>query len=264
MLPVVFVSHGPGPYPLAWKRNGEHRDFVRAYETIPKRLKLDEKNVKTILVISAHFETSKTLEVTSQESHETLMYDYSGFPGWTYSVKYAPGGSPKVAERVCDVLKSKKIPCVQNFKRNLDHGVFIPLMLMFPEAKIPTLQLSIPTVTRDSEYNARVCLEIGNALRPLRKEGVLIVASGSATHGRGKPIQFSQALMRTLRDTDRSRRLEMLAKWEKTLPQARQAHGREEHLLPLHIALGAADDGKVILCDEGWWGNLFMGNFAFL
>ena len=266
MLPVVYVSHGPGPYPLAWKRNGEYRELVSEYETIPKRLKLDEKNVKAILVVSAHFETGGgRLEVTSQAKHKSLLYDYSGFPGWTYKVKYSPGGSIETAKRVCNVLKDSKISCVENTKRNLDHGVFVPLSLMFPKANIPTLQLSIPRVEMDSaESNARACLAIGEALRPLRKEGVLIVASGSATHGRGQPVKFIKALVRTLNDTDKKRRLETMAKWEQTLPEARQAHGREEHLLPLHVALGAADDGKVILCDKGWWRSLSMAHFAFL
>ena len=77
-------------------------------------------------------------------------------------------------------------------------------------------------------------------------------------------MKFIKALVRTLNDTDKKRRLETMAKWEQTLPEARQAHGREEHLLPLHVALGAADDGKVILCDKGWWRSLSMAHFAFL
>eukprot|EP00940_MAST-03C_sp_MAST-3C-sp2_P000599 g599.t1 len=214
-----------------------------------------------ILIISAHYETRGGLEITSQKN-PGLLFDYSGFPQWTYALKYAPGGSPELANVIAKLLKANKIPCKLNSRRNLDHGVFVPLLLMFPKADIPVLQLSLPAVSTNGAKNAEVCIAVGRALSKLRDKGVLIIGSGQLTHGRGRPERFAAHITRSLTQQASARQRDLI-EWEK-MPEARQAHGREEHLLPLHVAVGAAGKkSKTIVLSKGWWGNLCMSHFAF-
>jgi len=132
---------------------------------------------KAILVISAHWEseTANTIYITSQTKHKSLFYDYYGFPEETYELKYPCPGSPELAKKVIGLIEKNQlgVKCVEDKERNLDHGVFIPLLLVYPDADIPVIQLSLCNV-----LNPSIHYKIGEALASLRDEGVLIIGSG--------------------------------------------------------------------------------------
>lgn len=186
-----------------------------------------------------------------------LIYDYYGFPPESYKLQYPASGAPEVGYRVAKLLKSAGIACNEDDKRGFDHGVFIPLMLSYPDASVPVVQLSLAS-SLDPELHIR----IGEALEPLRQEGVLIYASGMSFHNlpvllrgpRGsskidpQSVAFDKFLteIATNSDLSYSERRSRLINWEKG-PSARYAHPREEHLIPLMVAFGAAqgDPGGV-------------------
>jgi aromatic ring-opening dioxygenase catalytic subunit (LigB family) len=205
-----------------------------------------------LLVVSAHWEAGVPT-VTSSPA-PPLLYDYGGFPPHTYELRWPAPGSPELATRVQGLLSESGIASGEDPRRGFDHGVFIPLKVAYPEARLPTVQLSLRTGLDPGAH-----LAIGRALAPLRDEGVLIVGSGMSYHNmRGfmSPAALSDSkrfdawLERTASEVppDRDRHL---STWE-TAPSARESHPREEHLLPLMVAAGAAgsDAGQVAFRDE--------------
>ena len=195
---------------------------------------------QAIVVISAHWEAPE-FSVGSVEKPE-LIYDYSGFPEHTYHLQYPAAGSPALANRVASLCKNAGINIVQNDKRGLDHGVFIPFKLIYPDANIPIIQLSLKRGLSPKEH-----IELGRAIAPLRDEGILIVGSGMSYHnlrGFGPAFknvsdQFDDWLTDALCNHRGDERHTLLEQWEKA-PAARAAHPREEHLLPLMVVAGAA------------------------
>jgi len=193
-------------------------------------------------MVSAHWRTS-CFRVTTQTS-PALIYDYSGFPESTYQLTYPAPGSPALATRVLSLLNSAAIECEPDSERGLDHGTFIPLKLMLPEADIPVVQLSLRT-----DLNPAAHIAAGKALAPLRREGVLIIGSGMSFHnmrGYGDPRftdpskYFDQWLTETVQ-SDATTRERELCNWSKA-PYAYDCHPprQEEHLIPLMVAAGAA------------------------
>jgi aromatic ring-opening dioxygenase catalytic subunit (LigB family) len=172
-----------------------------------------------------------------------MVYDYAGFAAHTYSIRYAAPGSPQLAQRVKELLEAAGIPAALDGERGFDHGAFAPLQAMYPEADVPVVQLSLKQGYDPAEH-----LAIGRALAPLRDEGVLIVGSGLSFHNlrlwgaaaRAPSQEFDTWLDEALRSppAERTRRLEQ---WEQA-PSARVAHPEEDHLVPLMVALGAAED----------------------
>jgi aromatic ring-opening dioxygenase catalytic subunit (LigB family) len=170
-----------------------------------------------------------------------LIFDYYGFPEPTYRLRFDAPGSPELAQRVRDLLGQAGMPTAENAERGYDHGVFIPLKLVTPEADIPVVQLSLRA---DLDPDAH--LAAGRALAPLRDEGVLIVGSGMSWHNMrgfspaftGKSEAFDGWLSQAM--TDPTRREEAIRHWSQA-PYAREAHPREEHLAPLFVAAGAAE-----------------------
>ncbi len=195
---------------------------------------------KAVLVISGHWETSlPTLNVSARPD---LLFDYYGFPPHTYQLKYPVAGAPELAPRVRELLQLAGIDSAVDNGRGLDHGVFIPFMLVYPDAGVPVLQLSI-LQSLDPEKH----LAIGRALAPLRREDVLIVGSGMSYHnlremfsGRGndEAVAFDGWLVDAVANP--AQRSAKLAAW-RSAPGARAAHPREEHLIPLMVAAGAAE-----------------------
>ncbi len=217
----------------------------------------------------------------------SLIYDYHGFPAESYNYKYPAPGSPALAQRVATLLTTAGIECRQDPNRGFDHGVFVPLMLTYPEADIPVVQLSLVN-SLDPELHLR----IGEALTPLREERVLIFGSGMSFHNMSvfmknmgdrssnkidpKSVEFDDYLKIAVgvggvsgSATSSSssvlsleERREMLVNW-KYAPNALYAHPREEHLIPLLVAFGAAggDYGSVVL-SEGLLGAQ-VSSFAF-
>ncbi len=220
---------------------------------------------RAVLVVSAHWE-AETASVNAS-SAPGLLYDYYGFPASTYRLAYPAPGSPEVAARVQDLLEASGLPVAIERERGLDHGVFIPFMLIYPDAAIPVVQLSLIR-----GLSPRNHLEMGRALAPLRDEDVLIVGSGMTYHnlrdmGSDRASREAEAfddwLGEVLKATDEASRCQALSDWAEA-PGARYAHPREEHLMPLMIAAGAAgkDPGRR-LYGERLGGRVAQSGFRF-
>lgn len=184
-----------------------------------------------------------------------MLYDYTGFPAHTYRLRYPAPGSPQLAARVKALLTSAGMACREDATRGFDHGTFVPLMLMFPQADIPVVMVSMK-----SGYEPEDHIRLGEALAPLRQEGVLILGSGLSYHNmRGfrseasTPVAraFEAYLNEAVSHPSPSVRRQMLIDWEKA-PCARQAHPMEDHLIPLMAVAGAAGQ------DAG--GRIFVEN----
>jgi len=205
-----------------------------------------------ILVVTAHWETGSSLKV-SGGSHHSLYFDYGGFPKESYEYRYPAAGSPELAKQVVALLTDKGIKCCADSSRGWDHGVFVPMMLMFPKADIPIVALSLY-----SSQDAAAHMAAGEALQPLRDQGVLIVGSGASFHNfeyffardaaRAEGVNHSRRFDNWLCDTVLSEALaeeerrSRLASWA-SAASAREAHprGGAEHLMPLFVVVGAAN-----------------------
>jgi aromatic ring-opening dioxygenase catalytic subunit (LigB family) len=182
-----------------------------------------------------------------------MLYDYYGFPPETYRITWPAPGHPEVASRVRALLGAAGIESGANAERGFDHGTFVPLKLAYPEADVPTVQLSLKQGLDPAEH-----LAIGRALAPLRDEGVFIVGSGMTFHnmrgfGSAQARPVSLAFDGWLRETavlPAAERNQRLTAWA-SAPSARQAHPREEHLLPLMVVAGAAGEDHGALAYEG-------------
>ena len=201
---------------------------------------------RAILMVSAHWQTSE-FSVTTAQSPD-LLFDYYGFPKHTYELRYPAPGDPALAARVQLLLGAAGMPCQSDSARGFDHGMFIPMLLMFPDADIPVVQLSLR-----EDLDPAVHLAAGRALEPLRDEGVLIVGSGMSFHNmraygdaRFGPVsdEFDGWLTQTC-EAEPLQRMQGLARWDQA-PQARSCHPphAEEHLVPLMVAAGAAMSGR--------------------
>ncbi len=212
--------------------------YMRSIAAIPA------ETPRALLVISAHWEASRPTVQTAPKP--TLYYDYSGFPPAAYRLTWPAAGAPTVARRVRELLAGAGLKVDADDRRGFDHGTFIPLMLAWPKAEIPTVQLSL-----ERSLDPACHLAIGRALAPLRDEGVFIIGSGNSYHNMRAFRQrtdhhrkASEAFDTWLNETVtrppavRDRRLE---RWTEA-PDARLCHPREEHLIPLMVAAGAAGD----------------------
>lgn len=243
-MPTVFIPHGGGPCffmdplpgfpPRLWDNMATYlRGVAGAIGSRPK----------AVLIISAHWECNRLAVNVAPRS--PLLFDYYGFPEHTYQLSYPAPGSPAIAARVREVLAAAGIACDEESQRGLDHGVFIPLMLIYPDADVPVVQLSL-----HSNLDAATHIAIGRALSPLRNEGVLIIGSGMSYHNLrdffrddvkpGRAAEdFDQWLYDTLTDVHSIIRDDRLAAWADA-PGARACHPRSEHLIPLMVTAGAA------------------------
>jgi aromatic ring-opening dioxygenase catalytic subunit (LigB family) len=207
---------------------------------------------EALLVISAHWE-ARVPSVTSATAPE-LIYDYSGFPPHTYALRWPAPGAPELAARAQELLSNAAIESHADPQRGFDHGVFIPLKVAYPDARVPTVQLSLKSGLDPAEHIA-----IGRALAPLRDEGVLVVGSGMSYHNMRnfmtpRALEASELFDGWLAHTVSAEpvaRDAALADWQRA-PGARESHPREEHLLPLMVAAGAAPDalGERVFRDQ--------------
>jgi len=245
--PVIFVPHGGGPCfwiefpppfgPHAWDNL---RDYLAGVlKSLPER-------PKAFLVVTAHWETDQpTVSVNPKPG---MLYDYNGFPPHTYKLSYPAPGDPALAAEVKRLIEAAGLPVTTDGERGFDHGVFIPLLVLFPEANIPVVALSIL-----GGYDPQRHMNIGKALAALRDDNVLIIGSGFVTHERDatkrQTTEFVNALTRVITAEPPNERTSSLINW-RTLPSANAAHrfGREDHLIPLHVIVGAAgsDSGTVL------------------
>jgi len=241
LAPVLFIPHGGGPLPLLGEPS--HQALATFLTEIGRRL----PKPKAILVISAHWEMP-TAAITSGAQPE-LIYDYYGFPEESYHIQYPAPGSPAVAQTLQTLLNDAGIDARLSEQRGFDHGLFVPLKMMYPAADIPCLQLSLLHDLDPVKH-----IQLGKAIAPLREQDVLILGSGMSFHNmqafydRGDSPQgkdataFEQWLIETccdggIEDSQRQARLEQ---WQQA-PGARYCHPREEHLIPLHVCFGAAE-----------------------
>lgn len=233
LMPIVYLPHGGGPLPLLG--DPDHKDLTAFLKALPERL----PEPRAILMISAHWEHD--IAALSASPHPPMIYDYGGFPPETYTYQYPAPGSPELAKNVAGLLKAHDIAHVLDAQRGYDHGTFVPLMLMYPEARVPVVQLSLL-----HSLDADKHLALGQALAPLREEGVLIVGSGLSFHAKGTvehSLAFDDWLTETLVNTPTAEARQRLAHWVNA-PAARECHQREEHLLPVHVCFGAASAAK--------------------
>lgn len=235
--PTVYIPHGGGPcFFMEWNP----RDMWDQMGAYLKRLPQDVgERPKAILVISAHWEESD-FTVQTKPAPE-LFYDYYGFPPETYQLSWPAPGSQTLAARVQELAAQAGITVAANSERDYDHGVFIPLLMAWPDAGIPTIQLSLKKGLDPAEHIA-----LGKALAPLREEGVLIIGSGMSFHsiprlmGRGEGSgPASHAFDDWLQETVKHD-LQGLIRWADA-PNAQDCHPREEHLLPLMVVAGAGN-----------------------
>ena len=240
-IPAYYIPHGGGPCffmdwepPETWAKLATWMQGLQAQ--LPER-------PSALLFLSAHWEEPQFTLITTPTPQ--LYYDYSGFPPHTYELIWSAPAAPAFFPRVQELLGKAGIPLALNEQRDFDHGVFIPGKLIFPEAGIPTLQISLRKGLAPAAH-----IELGKALAPLRDEGVRIIGSGMSFHnmqafrwGDNEPIPGADAfdgwLTETVTLNDRHAREQRLIHWEQA-PQARMCHPREEHLIPLMAIAGTA------------------------
>ncbi|MES2097144.1 MAG: class III extradiol ring-cleavage dioxygenase [Pseudomonadota bacterium] len=246
-LPTLFVPHGGGPCFVMDPDGGPPDPMWQPMQTYLAGLidSLPERP-RAILLVSGHWEENDvTVHVGERPD---LLYDYYGFPEHTYHLKWDAPGAPDVARRAADLLRGAGFQTREEAGRGWDHGVFIPMKVMVPGAEIPLAQISLRADLDPADHIA-----MGRALAPLRDEGVLIVGSGMSFHNlrvRGDAATapsraWDNALTEAVTDADPARRAERVADWA-DLPNAKFAHPREEHLLPLMVALGAGGDDPAV------------------
>ena len=234
ILPSLFLSHGAPTLPLT---DAPARNFlVELGRSLPRP--------KAILVISAHWETAQPA-VNAVVSNETI-HDFYGFPRALYELRYPAPGDPELAGQVAQLLQDRGLDCTIDRSRGLDHGAWVPLLLMYPEADIPVLQLSV-----QPELGPEHHLAMGRALQGLRGEGVLVIGSGSFTHNlaelrmRGSNLSapvppWVDAFAEWVNEALADGRIDDVLDYRRLAPFARNNHPSEEHFLPLFAALGAA------------------------
>lgn len=250
-LPTVFVPHGGGPcFFMDWTIGPADTweplaEFLRSFDRIVG------SRPDAIIVVSGHHE-GDVVEINSSP-RPPMLFDYYGFPDHTYELSYPAPGSPALAGRVGELLDAVGIDYRFDPDRGFDHGVFVPFLLVYPDADIPVVQVSLR-----SDLDADFHLGLGEALTPLRDDGVLIVGSGLSYHNMSA-FMTSHAVRDSVTFDDwlaaactakPSARKSKLANWDQA-PAARAAHPREEHLMPLMVAAGAAreDLGRTVFRD---------------
>jgi 4,5-DOPA dioxygenase extradiol len=240
-MPALFVSHGS---PMMAIEDSAARRFLAG---LGARLPAP----RAIVVFSAHHDDAGTA-VTGAEHPETI-HDFGGFPRELYTLRYPAAGDPRLARQVADRLTAAELPADIDGRRGLDHGAWIPLLLMYPRADVPVLQVSIDSAQTPAHHFA-----LGRALRPLRDEGVLVMGSGGATHNlrayfgaaeRGHdspPLEWVEAFNEWTAGAVQARRIDDLLHYSQRAPYASQNHPTPEHFLPLFAALGVAHDGEPV------------------
>ena len=245
-MPVAFFPHGGGPWPFVPIGIGSKAELDALASYLRSVRELPKTQPKALLVVSAHWE--EAVPTVTVNERPPMLYDYYGFPPESYRITWPAPGNPALAARVVALLQAAGIAAGANAERGFDHGTFVPLKVAYPEAEVPTVQLSLKRGLDPAEH-----LAIGRALEPLREEGVFIVGSGMTFHdlrafgpgSRAVAEAFDGWLVKaaTLPAEERDRQL---VDWARA-PSARASHPREEHLLPLMVVAGAAgaDQGRV-------------------
>jgi len=248
-MDIIYFSHGGGPLPILGEKS--HQAMIAFMKALPDQLETPE----AVVVISAHWEE----RVATVLGHDApaMFYDYYGFSDEAYQMDYPAPGSPTLAAEITELLGQSGIAAATDGARGFDHGLFIPMAMMYPEADIPMLQLSLIEGLNPADHIA-----LGRALRDLRSRKLLVVGSGFSFHnmrafslrGSVEADHRNDAFQDWLIDVctgphPREERERRLIEWE-TAPHARYCHPREEHLLPLHVCLGLSDQPATVVFDD--------------
>lgn len=254
-LPALFISHGA---PTLVLEDSPSRHFIAQLGTeLPRP--------RAIVIVSAHWETRGL--VINHNSRPETIHDFYGFPEALYRLSYPARTDAQLCARLHELFAAAGLPAQSTEQRGLDHGAWTPLMLMYPQADIPIVNLSLP-----HQASAAELMRIGEALRPLREEGVLIIASGSYTHNLralapegSAPAPWALAFRDWLDQRLLNGEQQALADWLQQAPYPRHNHPSDEHIAPLWIALGAGGAGATAskLHDDWRMGNLSMACWRF-
>lgn len=252
--PVLFISHGAPTFALEPGKLGARLG------ALGKTL----GDLSAVLVVSPHWQT-RGVKVMTQLQPETV-HDFGGFPAPLYALRYPAPGAPDVAREAARLLTDAGFAVEADAERGLDHGAWVPLLHLLPDAAIPVLQVSLPR-----DLNAARALEMGQALAALRNQGVAIVGSGSMTHNLhdlrppGTPVEdYAVEFTHWVRKTVSDRSFDALRHYRTLAPHAVRAHPTEEHFLPLLVAIGAtqAADAFTLLDADFTYGVLSMESYA--
>ena len=261
-LPTYFISHGGGPWPYVPQMRAQLKTLEESLVDIPRQIGITPK---AILMISGHWEEAGFSVMANAKP--PMLYDYGGFPEHTYHVIYGAPGAPELATRIHKLIEAAGLPTELDQERGFDHGTFSPLEVMYPNADVPVLQVALK-----EGLDPAIHIALGRALAPLRNEGVLIIGSGLSYHnlramgpaGAAPSTAFDAWLQKVLIHSSPAQREEQLLAWEKA-PAARMSHPREEHLLPLMVAVGAAEfeQATCVYHDTKFTGSVVASSFRF-
>lgn len=262
-LPTYFVSHGGGPWPwIKELMGGDWSGLENSLRDLPRDFIVEPT---AVLVVSGHWEEPVFTVQTSPSP--PMLYDYGGFPEFTYHLQYPAPGSPEIADRVVELLERAGITAGRDTHRGFDHGTFVPLYVMYPDAQVPVLQLSLRHGYDPAEH-----LAVGRALAPLRGEGVVILGSGFTYHNlrafgaaAAEPSRdFEAWLTAAVTGSTGEDRSRLLEEWA-TAPGARASHPAADHLIPLMVAVGAAegDHGERIYYEPDFMGSVTSASYRF-
>jgi len=254
-MPAVFVSHGS---PMAALQHGPYQEALAEFGRTVKP--------RAIVAISAHWGSDTSISITGNERNATIP-DFGGFPAALYELTYDAPGSPELAARIADLLRAGGWNAEVTQDRGLDHGVWIPLRLMYPAADIPVVELSIPL-----QFSPEELYQIGEALAPMRCEGVLILGSGGIVHNLRlvrfedihHPVEtWAEEFDSWFHDAVQQNKLRDLFDFAETAPHAHLAVPTFEHFAPVFPVLGAGEAGTVSTICEGFeHGTISMRSFA--
>jgi len=262
-LPTFFISHGGGPWPwMKEQLGGAYDELEASLARLPEQI---GRRPDAVLMVSAHWEEPEF--AVQSHPNPPILYDYGGFPEFTYHIRYPAPGAPAVAARVRALLGAAGIASAADPARGFDHGMFAPMAVIYPQADVPVLQLSLK---RGLDPQAHLAL--GRALATLREDNIAIVGSGLSYHNlrpfgpaaRAPSAAFDAWLETTLALPRSDERSAALAAWERA-PAARLAHPREEHLLPLMVAIGAAEHEPAtrIYHESAFFGGITVSSYRF-
>ena len=236
-MPSYFISHGGGPWPWMPERAAGLAPLARSLAAMPGEIGV---RPEAVLMISGHWESDAF--AVMHAARPKMVYDYFNFPPHTYEITYPAPGAPRLAERVAGMIGAAGLPVRLDDEMGFDHGCFVPMAVMYPEADVPLFQVSMR-----HGYDPEEHMALGRALAPLRDEGVLIVGSGLSYHNLARfgpsarvPSAAFDAWLGEALDLPPEARTAAILEWERA-PYARDCHAQEDHLVPLFTALGAAE-----------------------
>jgi len=239
--PVLFISHGAPTFAM------EPGVLGPQLQALGRQL----SGIKAVLVVSPHWQTRDVQVMTTQQPE--TVHDFGGFPSALYDLQYPAPGEPALANEAARLLAAAGFSAGVDARRGLDHGAWVPLYHLLPDAQVPVFQVSMPASLTTGQAVA-----LGRALAPLRAQGVVIVGSGSMTHnlyefrqGSARPEPYAQEFAAWVRAAVAANARTPLINYRAEAPHAVRAHPTEEHFLPLLVALGAQQEGDALQVLDG-------------